>query len=158
VTISTVGLVPQIKRLAQEGLQVTLAISLHAATDEERQKLLPPARRWSLAELVDAARYYADQTGRRVTFEWALIQGRNDTPKQAHALGVLLSGLLSHVNLIPLNPTDEYAGQGSDLKRITRFQEILSDYGVPNTVRVRRGIDIQAGCGQLRQKAERAKS
>jgi 23S rRNA (adenine2503-C2)-methyltransferase len=158
ITISTVGLVPQIRRLAHEGLQVRLAISLHAATDEERQRLLPVARRWSLQELIDAVQEYVDQTGRRVTFEWALIQGQNDTPQQAHALGSLLSGLLSHVNLIPLNPTAGYAGRRSASERIARFQAILDGYGVPNTVRLRRGIDIQAGCGQLRQKAERATS
>jgi 23S rRNA (adenine2503-C2)-methyltransferase len=152
ITISTVGLVPQIRRLAQEGLQVTLAISLHAATDQERQRLLPAARRWPLEELMDAAREYAHQTGRRVTFEWALIQGQNDTPQQAHALGSLLAGLSSHVNLIPLNPTAGYSGRGSAPERIDTFQAILDNYGVPNTVRLRRGIDIQAGCGQLRQK------
>jgi 23S rRNA (adenine2503-C2)-methyltransferase len=133
---------------------VTLAVSLHAATDEERQRLLPAARRWSLQELIDAAREYADQTGRRVTFEWALIHGENDTPKQAHALGALLTGMLSHVNLIPLNPTAGYPGRGSAPERIASFQAILDGYGVPNTVRLRRGIDIEAGCGQLRQKAE----
>jgi 23S rRNA (adenine2503-C2)-methyltransferase len=158
ITISTVGLVPQIRRLARESLQVTLAISLHAATDEERQRLLPAARRWSLRELIDAAQDYADQTGRRVTFEWALIQGENDTPQQAHALGRLLTGILSHINLIPLNPTAGYAGRGSASERIAGFQAILDSYGVPNTVRLRRGIDVQAGCGQLRQRAERAES
>jgi 23S rRNA (adenine2503-C2)-methyltransferase len=154
ITISTVGLVPQIRRLAREGLRVTLAISLHAATDGERQRLLPAARRWSLQELIDAAGDYAVQTGRRVTFEWALIHGQNDTPQQAHALGGLLNGLFSHVNLIPLNPTASYAGRGSTPERIARFQAILDTYGVTSTVRLRRGIDIQAGCGQLRQKAE----
>jgi len=153
ITLSTVGLVPQIRRLAGEGLPVTLAISLHAATDEERQRLLPAAHRWPLDELLAAARHYGDQTGRRVTFEWALIQGENDTPHQAHALGRLLEGTLSHVNLIPLNPTAEYEGRGSAPERVAKFQEILTGYRVPNTVRLRRGIDIQAGCGQLRQKA-----
>jgi 23S rRNA (adenine2503-C2)-methyltransferase len=150
ITVSTVGLVPQIRRFADEGLQVRLAISLHAATDEERAALLPVNKRYPLAELIDACRYYIDKTGRRATFEWALIAGKNDTPEQAHALGRLLQGLLCHVNLIPLNPTGGYAGRPSDPHAAKRFIEILGEYGVPATVRVRRGIDIDAGCGQLK--------
>ena len=151
ITISTVGLVPGIRRLAGEGLPLGLAISLHAATDEERQRLVPAARRWPLAELIEASREYIGHTGRRVSFEWALIHGENDTPRQAHALGKLISGMLCHVNLIPLNPTYGYLGIKSDAARVGRFREILINYGIPVTVRVRRGIDIQAGCGQLRQ-------
>jgi len=151
ITISTIGLIPQIRRLAAEGLRVGLAISLHAATDEERKRLVPAARRWSLAELMAASREYTERTGRRITFEWALIQGENDTPKQAHALGKLIAGMTCHVNLIPLNPTEEYDGLESDPEQVKRFQRILTHYGIPNTVRLRRGIDIQAGCGQLRR-------
>jgi 23S rRNA (adenine2503-C2)-methyltransferase len=110
ITISTVGLVPQIRRFADEGLQVRLAISLHAATDAERSALLPINKRWPLQEVLSACRYYVAETGRRITFEWALIHGENDTPQQAHALGKLLQGLLCHVNLIPLNPTKGYDG------------------------------------------------
>jgi 23S rRNA (adenine2503-C2)-methyltransferase len=150
ITLSTVGLVPAIRRLADEQLQVGLAISLHAATDAERSKLLPVNRRWPLAELLDAVRYYIAQTGRRVTFEWALIAGENDTVEQATRLGQLLHGLKCHVNLIPLNPTHGYTGQPSDPDRVARFQETLRNYRVGSTVRVRRGIDIQAGCGQLK--------
>jgi len=150
ITLSTVGLVPRIKRLADEGLQVKLAISLHAASDEERSALLPVNNRWPLADLLEACRYYIDKTGRRITFEWALIAGENDVPEQAHALGRLLQGLLCHVNLIPLNPTTGYGGQPSDPERVTQFQAVLSGYGVTSTVRVRRGIDINAGCGQLK--------
>lgn len=138
------------RRFADEGLQVTLAISLHAATDEERSALLPVNKRWPLSELLDACHYVIDQTGRRITFEWALIAGENDTPAQAHALGALLRGLLCHVNLIPLNPTTGYTGQPSDEGRVTAFQAILADYGVGSTIRIRRGIDINAGCGQLK--------
>jgi 23S rRNA (adenine2503-C2)-methyltransferase len=152
ITISTIGLVPQIRQLAREGLQVGLAISLHAATDEERERLVPVARRWSLAELMAAGGKYTERTGRRITFEWALIEGKNDTPEQAHALGRLVSGMLCHVNLIPLNPTAAYAGDKPDPKRVERFQKILASYNIPNTVRLRRGIDIKAGCGQLRQR------
>ncbi|MDX1993667.1 MAG: 23S rRNA (adenine(2503)-C(2))-methyltransferase RlmN [bacterium] len=150
ITVSTVGLVPQIRRFAEEGLQVKLAISLHAATDEERSALLPVNKRWPLAELIDACRYYVEKTGRRITFEWALIRGENDTPEQAHALGRLLKGLLCHVNLIPLNPTTGYGGAPSAVEASRGFIDILAQYGVPATIRVRRGIDIDAGCGQLK--------
>ncbi len=118
ITLSTVGLVPAIRRFADEKLQVGLAISLHAATDEERDKLLPVNKRWPLADLLDAMRYYIDQTGRRVTFEWALIAGENDTVQQAEKLGQLLQGIKCHVNLIPLNPTPGYGGQPSDPARV----------------------------------------
>ncbi|MEZ4667391.1 MAG: 23S rRNA (adenine(2503)-C(2))-methyltransferase RlmN [Anaerolineae bacterium] len=150
ITVSTVGLVPQIRRFAEEGLQVKLAISLHAATDAERSKLLPVNKRWSLTELIDACRFYVEKTGRRVTFEWAAIQGENDTTEQAHALGKLLKGLLCHVNIIPLNPTGGYHHGPSAMDRVNLFIETLATYGVSATVRVRRGIDIDAGCGQLK--------
>ncbi len=150
ITVSTVGLVPAIRRFAGEGLQVRLAISLHAATDEERSALLPVNRRYPIAEVMAAVRDYIARTGRRVTFEWALIDGQNDTPEQAHALGKLLAGLLCHVNLIPLNPTSGYTGGPASAGRIERFVRILESYHVPATVRVRRGIDIHAGCGQLK--------
>ncbi|MBN1967251.1 MAG: 23S rRNA (adenine(2503)-C(2))-methyltransferase RlmN [Anaerolineae bacterium] len=150
ITVSTVGLVPQIRRFAEEGLQVRLAISLHAATDAERGALLPVNRRWPLADLMAACREYVEQTGRRITFEWALIARENDTAEQAQALGRLLHGLLCHVNLIPLNPTGGYAGAPSDPAQVEAFQAVLAQYGVTSTVRVRRGIDINAGCGQLK--------
>ncbi len=152
ITISTVGLVPAIRRYADEQRQTPLAVSLHAATDAERQALIPVARRWPLDELMEACRYYVDRTGRRLTFEWALIDGQNDTPEQARALGSLVQGLLCHVNLIPLNPTGGFAGRPSSRRRVTAFQAELARVGVTSTVRVRRGIDIQAGCGQLRDR------
>ncbi|MEQ8677137.1 MAG: 23S rRNA (adenine(2503)-C(2))-methyltransferase RlmN [Aggregatilineales bacterium] len=153
ITISTVGLVPQIRRFADEGLQVKLAISLHAATNEERSALLPVNKRWDLEELINACKYYVEQTNRRITFEWALIHGSTDTPEQAHALGKLLQGMRNcHVNAIPLNPTQGYTGGPSDLDTTTEFISILKRYGVSMTVRVRRGIDIDAGCGQLKSK------
>ncbi len=152
ITISTVGLVPAIRRYADEQRQTKLAISLHAADDEERGRLLPVNRRWPIAVLMDACRYYVEKTGRRLTFEWALIAGENDTEEQAHKLGRLLQGLLAHVNLIPLNPTAGYGGLPSSPERVDRFQRVLAEYGVGSTVRVRRGIDIQAGCGQLRDR------
>jgi len=150
ITLSTVGLVPAIRRFADEGLQVGLAISLHAATDAERSRLLPVNQRYPIAELISAVQDYIDRTGRRVTFEWALIRGENDTAEQGAALGQLLQGLLCHVNMIPLNPTGGFDGQPSDPARVAVFQSELARYGVTSTVRVRRGIDIQAGCGQLK--------
>lgn len=152
ITISTVGLVPAIRRYADEKRQTPLAVSLHAATNLERDRLIPVNRRWPISELMDACRYYVEQTGRRMTFEWALIAGENDTEEQAHQLGQLLQGMLCHVNLIPLNPTAGYGGRPSLPAQVERFKETLASYGVSSTVRVRRGIDIQAGCGQLRDR------
>ncbi len=149
ITVSTVGLVPQIRRFATEGLQVRLAISLHAATDEERSELLPVNRRWPIEELMAACADYADATRRRITFEWALIAGVNDDEVTADRLGRLIAGLPAHVNLIPLNPTKGYAGDPTAAPEAERFVEGLARHGVPATVRVRRGIDIDAGCGQL---------
>ncbi len=157
ITISTVGLVPMIRRFADEGLQVKLAISLHAATDAERNALLPVNKRYPLADLISAVRYYTDKTNRRMTFEWTLINGANDTPEQAHALGGLLKGVHCHVNVIPLNPTGGYQGVPSAVGRIETFIAILREYGIPATVRVRRGIDINAGCGQLKSDVLRQK-
>jgi 23S rRNA (adenine2503-C2)-methyltransferase len=150
ITMSTVGLVPAIRRFADENIQAGLAISLHAATDEERSKLLPVNRRYPIHELMESVQDYIGKTGRRVTFEWALIKGENDTVEQATKLGQLLTGVLCHVNLIPLNPTGGYGGGPSDPTRVAAFQAVLERYKVSSTVRVRRGIDIQAGCGQLK--------
>jgi 23S rRNA (adenine2503-C2)-methyltransferase len=150
ITVSTVGIVPGIRRLADEARPFRLAVSLHGATDEERQALVPPARRWPLAELIDACRYYTIQRHRRIFFEWTLIAGENDTSQQAHALGNLLQGLDAHVNLIPLNPTAGYAGTPTHQASARAFQATLATYGLPSTIRQRRGIDIAAGCGQLR--------
>jgi 23S rRNA (adenine2503-C2)-methyltransferase len=97
-----------------------------------------------------ACRYYSEKRGRRIFFEWTLIEGKNDTPEQAHALGRLLAGMNAHVNLIPLNPTEGYAGRPSSGAAVRQFQDILTQYGLPSTVRQRRGIDVAAGCGQLR--------
>ena len=149
MTISTVGLVPQIRRFADEQRQVNLAISLHAAEDEERLAIMPVNKRFKIDEVLDACRYYVDKTHRRVTFEWALISGVNDTPEVARKLAARLKGLLCHVNAIPLNPTAGYAGQATDRERAELFKQTLEQAGIPCTIRMRRGIDIQAGCGQL---------
>ena len=149
-TISTVGLVPGIRRLAEEGVQIGLAISLHAPTDELRDKLVPINRRYPLTQLMAACCHYVERTGRRISFEYALIHGINDSLEQARQLAQLLDGLLCHVNLIPLNPVSESPYQPSPQGRILAFQAELNHSKVPNTLRVERGIDIQAGCGQLR--------
>lgn len=148
-TISTVGLVPQIRRFADEKRQVNLAISLHAADDDERLAIMPVNKRYKIDDVLDACRYYVAQTGRRVTFEWALISGVNDTPEVAAKLAKRLKGLMCHVNAIPLNPTAGYTGKATDRQRAEKFRETLEQAGVPCTIRMRRGIDIQAGCGQL---------
>jgi 23S rRNA (adenine2503-C2)-methyltransferase len=148
-TISTVGLVPAIRRFTAERRQVNLAVSLHAADDELRASMLPIDRRYPLDELFEACREYVNTTRRRISFEWALIQGINDTPEQAELLAKRLRGMLCHVNVIPLNPTRLYSGQATTRQRAVEFQNKLEQHGIPCTIRLRRGIDIQAGCGQL---------
>jgi 23S rRNA (adenine2503-C2)-methyltransferase len=152
-TISTIGLVPQIKRFADEKRQVNLAISLHAAQDDLRQSMLPINKKYNIDEVLGACRYYVEQTNRRVTFEWALINGVNDTPEDAKKLAARLKGLLCHVNAIPLNPTQGFKGQATTREHATQFKETLEQAGIPCTIRMRRGIDIQAGCGQLASSA-----
>jgi len=148
-TISTVGLVPQVKRFADEQRQVNLAISLHAADDNERLAIMPVNKRYKINEVIEACKYYVEKTHRRVTFEWALISGVNDTPEVARKLASRLKGLLCHVNAIPLNPTEGYHGEATDRQRAMAFKEILEQSGIECTIRMRRGIDINAGCGQL---------
>jgi 23S rRNA (adenine2503-C2)-methyltransferase len=152
ITLSTVGIVPGIKRLAQEDLEITLAVSLHAATDQLRSQLVPINCRYDLDALFEACHQYVTRTRRRVSFEWALIAGVNDTTEQAQALAARLTGILAHVNLIPLNPTHEHDGQPSPRAAIDAFAATLKRHRIPHTVRVRRGFKIQAGCGQLRQR------
>jgi 23S rRNA (adenine2503-C2)-methyltransferase len=150
ISISTVGVVPGILRLAEERRPWSLAVSLHAASEEERAALVPVSRRWPLAELLAACRTYGKRTGRRIFFEWTLIAGRNDSPEQAARLAALLAGIDAHVNLIPLNPTARYDGAATDTVFARHFQQTLRAAGIPSTVRQRRGIDVAAGCGQLR--------
>ncbi len=151
-TISTVGVVPGILRLAGEKLVVGLAVSLHAANDALRNRLVPMNKRYPLAELIRACREYIERTGRRVSFEYALIEGVNDSMEQARELGNLLRGLLCHVNLIPLNPTGGSDYQPSGRSRVLAFRRTLNRLGIANTVRLARGIGIEAGCGQLRSR------
>jgi 23S rRNA (adenine2503-C2)-methyltransferase len=151
ITVSTVGLIPQILKFADENLQVNLAISLHAATNELRNTMLPVNKKYPLETLIPACREYTEKTGRRISFEWALIDNVNDTAEQAILLAKLIKRMLCHVNLIPLNPTKGFEGKRSKQERIIKFREILTKNRITNTLRVRRGIDINAGCGQLRQ-------
>jgi 23S rRNA (adenine2503-C2)-methyltransferase len=148
-TISTVGLIPAIRRFTAEKRQVNLAISLHAAEDGLRSSMLPVNKRYPIDQLLEACRDYVVATGRRITFEWALVNGINDTPGQAHLLANKLKGILCHVNAIPLNPTQGYSGKATTRERADQFKEALERSGIPCTVRLRRGMDIQAGCGQL---------
>lgn len=152
-TISTVGILPGIKRLAMEKNQVNLAVSLHAANDTLRSSLLPVNKKYPITELMQSIHEYIDQTHRRVTFEWALIHGINDSEKDALELAQLLKGMLCHVNVIPLNPTTKYSGKATTRERAEAFKTILESKGIPCTIRLRRGIDIQAGCGQLASRA-----
>lgn len=149
ITLSTVGVVPGIIRLADEGRPIHLAVSLHGATQAERAALVPVAKKWPLDELMAACRYYSAKLQRRIFYEWTLIEGRNDSPENAHAVGRLLQDQAAQVNLIPLNPTAGYGGAPTGREAARRFQQILAGYGLPSTVRQRRGIDIAAGCGQL---------
>lgn len=150
ITLSTVGVVPGILRLAKEMRPLHLAVSLHAATQTERAALVPAAKKWPLDELMAACRTYSETTGRRIFYEWTLIEGKNDSEAHARAVGELLRGLSAQVNLIPLNPTTGYDGAPTRSDAAKRFQKILADeFQLPSTVRQRRGIDIAAGCGQL---------
>jgi 23S rRNA (adenine2503-C2)-methyltransferase len=154
ITVSTVGVVPGMRKLAAEALPVTLAVSLHAPTDREREALVPLNRRYPIAEVLDAAAVFAAAHGRRVTFEYACIAGVNDALEQADALGRLLSVFPgiggAHVNLIPLNPTGAFPGHAPGRERLRAFADRLREHGVNATVRRNRGTDIDAACGQLR--------
>ncbi len=154
ITVSTVGLVPQIKQLADEGLQVNLAVSLHAADDETRSETMPVNKKWPLAELMAACRTYCDKTGRRIFFEYVLLKDQNDSREQARRLGKMLQPLICHVNLIPVNPTAQGPYNRTDRTGAEAFQSELARFGVPSTQRMEKGIDIQAGCGQLRSRVE----
>lgn len=150
ITLSTVGVIPGILRLAAEKRPVHLAVSLHAAVQSERAELVPAAKKWKLDELMAACRQYSKATGRRIFYEWTLIEGKNDSAEHARAVGELLRGLPAQVNLIPLNPTSGYGGAPTRSEAAKQFQQILAEeFSLPSTVRQRRGIDIAAGCGQL---------
>lgn len=153
ITISTVGHVPGIRKLAEESLQVGLAVSLHAPDQALRERLIATAARYPMRDIVAACRDYVAKTGRRVTFEYCLIDGVNDAPEQARALADQLRGMLCHVNLIPVNPTPDRSIARPARARTLAFQRALAARGIPCTVRVEKGVEISAACGQLRGEA-----
>ena len=152
VTVSTCGLVPQMRELAEEKLQITLALSLHAPTDEKRRTLMPVADRYSLRELMETCAYYFEQTGRRITFEYSLVRDVNDTKQDAETLAALIRGLNCHVNLIPVNPVRERDYVQSERRAVEAFAALLQKKGVNATVRRELGRDIDGACGQLRRR------
>lgn len=151
VTLSTCGIVPRIYDLAKEGLPVTLALSLHATTDEERKVLMPIAKKYSLDEILEACDYYFKETGRRISFEYSLVKDTNDSMEHAKRLSDLLKGRSCHVNLIPVNPVKERGFETVTRKRAGEFQNMLEKYGINATIRREMGRDIQGACGQLRR-------
>ena len=152
LTVSTCGIVPRIRQLAEEGLTITLALSLHAPTDEKRRELMPIANKYSLSEVIPACKYYFDKTGRRLTFEYSLVGGKNDSEEDARELAALIQGLNCHVNLIPVNPIKERDFVQSDKKVIENFKNKLEKYRINVTIRREMGRDIDGACGQLRKK------
>lgn len=152
ITLSTCGIVPKIKELAEENLQITLAISLHAPNDNIRRKTMPIASVYSIEELLEACKYYISKTNRRITFEYALVDNLNDKEVHAEELSNLLKGLLCHVNLIPINKIDEKEFRSSSTNKIKNFSNILLKNGIQTTIRREMGSDINAACGQLRRR------
>ena len=152
ITVSTCGIVDKMKLLADKRLQITLALSLHATTDEKRRQLMPVANRYSIAELMDACRYYFDTTGRRITFEYSLVSDVNDSEEEADRLSLLAGPLHAHINLIPVNPIKERDYEPSKDRKIRAFQNKLEKNGINVTIRREMGRDIDGACGQLRRK------
>lgn len=155
ISLSTCGLVDKIDALAEKNLQLTLSVSLHAPTDEIRSKIMPINRRYPVAQLLDSCKHYFEKTGRRISFEYAMIRGVNDTPEMARILVRRLKGIAAHVNLIPLNEVAESPLKPSYPETVRAFQQTLEAHGIPTTVRRTLGSDINASCGQLRRKFER---
>lgn len=155
ISLSTCGLVDKIDRLAQEKLQLTLSVSLHAPTDEIRTQIMPVNKKYNVESLLAACKSYFEQTGRRISFEYAMIQGVNDSKETAELLAQRLNGLAAHVNLIPLNNVEESPLKPSSRKTVMEFQKKLEEHGIPCTVRRTLGSDIDASCGQLRRKYEK---
>lgn len=152
ITVSTCGIVPEMYRLAEEKLQITLALSLHASNDEKRKRLMPVANRYTIAELVEACKNYFEQTGRRLTLEYSLVSGVNDTQKDAEELAGLAKGLCCHINLIPVNPIKERNFVQPDTQSVQAFKNKLEKKRINVTIRREMGRDIDGACGQLRQK------
>lgn len=153
ITVSTCGVVPKIKRLAQEGLQIELAVSLHGSSNESRDVLMPVNKKYPVSELIVACREYNKATNRQITFEYILIKGVTCTPEAAKELGKLLKGLVCKMNLIPYNKVEEFSHEAPTREEIYEFRGLLDRYGVHATVRMPRGRDVAAACGQLRHRA-----
>ena len=151
ITLSTCGLAPRIRELADEKLAVTLALSLHASNQKTREELMPIAKKYGLQEVLDACKYYFAQTGRRITMEYSLIRGENDSKKEASELAALVRPLACHINLIPINPVKERDFQQSDKRNIENFKNMLEKSGINVTIRREMGRDIDGACGQLRR-------
>ena len=158
IVVSTSGLIPRIAQLGEEKLPVTLAISLHAARDELRDVLVPINRKYPVADLVASSQAYAGKTGRRVSYEWVLLAGVNDTERDAKELGTLLSGKLAHVNLIPFNPVDDTPYRAPERAGVRRFRELVEAQSLNVTVRDTRGRDADAACGQLHERVMRERA
>ena len=152
ITVSTCGIAPRIRQLADEDLAITLALSLHAATQEKREELMPIARKYGLPEVLEACAYYFERTGRRLTFEYSLVGGVNDHPEDARRLAALAKPIHSHINLIPVNPVTERNYVQPDKKVIGNFKKELEKYGINVTIRREMGRDIDGACGQLRRR------
>lgn len=152
ITLSTCGLVPKMRELADKKLSITMALSLHASTQETREKLLPISNAYRLPEVMDACRYYFDKTGRRITFEYSLVAGVNDTPEEAARLAKLLAGMNCHVNLIPVNPIKERDFRQPRTGNVLKYKNMLEKTGINVTIRREMGRDIQGACGQLRKR------
>ena len=152
ITASTCGIVPNMRRLAEEGLQITLALSLHGSSQEKRKKLMPVANKYDLSEVLDACDYYFDKTGRRITFEYSLVAGVNDQPDDIRELTTILKGRNCHLNLIPVNPIKERDFKKPDRKNALEFKNKLEKNGINVTIRRERGSDIDGACGQLRRR------
>lgn len=152
ISVSTSGVVPGIRRLAEYRFPITLSISLHAPNDAIRSRTMPVNRKWNIASLLEACREYQAATTRRISFEYALIEGVNDSPECARQLSKILNGILAHINLIPANPVVETSFRKPSRERIVRFQKMLEGFGFPTTIRRTLGADINASCGQLRRK------
>lgn len=152
VTVSTCGIVPNIYRLAEEGFHITLALSLHAATDEQRRQIMPIANRYTIGELMEACGVYYEKTGRQITFEYSLIRGVNDSSEDARGLTRLAKPLKAHINLIPVNPVRERGYEHPDRTHVLAFKKELENNGVNVSIRRALGVDIEGACGQLRNR------
>lgn len=149
ITVSTVGIIPMIEKFTKAKRQINLAVSLHAPSNKIRDQIIPVNKKYPLDKLLETCKTYTEKTGRRITFEYALINGLNDSAEESLQLAKILKGMLCHVNLIPLNNTEKYDRKGSPRERVNDFKSVLDKAGIPCSIRLKRGVNIGAGCGQL---------